>query len=347
MASGEPATSFRGKRVFITGVCGTVGTALLRHLQDTEAAEIVGIDANESRIFDLAEGVADDRVRLLLGDIRDRDQLIERFEGMDVVLHAAAFKHVGTCEGSPRDAVSTNVLGTQNIIDAARRAGVEKVLFTSSDKAVNPTSVMGTSKLLAERLITAAASQTREPGPVFAATRFGNVLGSSGSVIPVFAAQIAAGGPVTLTDRSMNRFVMTLDEAMDLVLDSVARAEGGEIFVTKMHAVRIPDLAQAMIEVLAARHGHDPQAIEVRETGARPGEKYYEELINGEEARRVIEIKDFYVILPALATGTARTLERHYGARAPATEELVYRSDAVAPLEGEALSRYLVDRGVV
>lgn len=338
---------FSGKKVIITGVCGTVGSALLKHLATTDASEIHGIDNNESQLFHLAQGASDTRIRLLLGDIRNRDQLSERFENIDIVIHTAAFKHVGTCEGSPRDAVNTNVLGTQNVIDAARSSGVGKVIFTSSDKAVNPTSVMGTSKLLGERLITAAASHGPGDGPVFAATRFGNVLGSSGSVVPVFLTQIAAGGPVTLTERSMNRFVMTQNEAMDLVLDSVVRARGGEIFVTKMHAIRISDLANSMIKLLAPRYGHDPESIEIKEIGARAGEKYYEELINSEEARRVIDTEHFFIILPALSPDLTKELTQHYRQSGDVLGDQLYRSDEATPMSGTELDRYLVEKVVI
>lgn len=338
---------FRDRTVLVTGACGTVGSACLRHLQQTAACQILGIDNNESALFELANAFDDTRIQLLLGDVRDRDQLLERLRGVDIVLHTAAFKHVGTCEGSPRDAVSTNVLGTQNLIDAARHADVGHVLFTSSDKAVNPTSVMGTSKLLGERLITAAASQHNGTGPVFAATRFGNVLGSNGSVVPIFARQIAAGGPITLTDRAMNRFVMTIDEAVDLVLETVARAQGGEIFVTKMHAIGIEGLAEAMRDLLAPRYGYAREAVKITETGARAGEKFYEELISGEEVRRVLDVDAFYVILPALARSTEDEIARHHGAQVALQMPEGYRSDGVEHLKGHSLKQYLIERAIV
>ncbi len=304
----------RGRRVFISGVCGTIGRALLERLRAFDVAAIVGTDHNEAALFELDSAIDDARVTLLLGAVQDRQQLTERLSGVDFVFHGAAFKHVGTCERSPRDAVSVNVTGTQNVIDAARAAGVERVLFMSSDKAVNPTSVMGASKLLSERLITAAAGHG-SGSTVFAATRFGNVLGSSGSVVPVFARQIAQGGPVTLTDERMNRFVMTRAEAVDLVLDSLMRARGGEAFVTKMHAVRIPDLARALIAELAPRLDHDPAEIALTTVGSRSGEKLYEELVSDEGAGPIAPIKSHpWTRIPYAATCANPVLSRRPGA---------------------------------
>lgn len=285
----------------ITGVCGTVGRELLRQISALSPAEIVGIDNNESDLFFLREEYAAyHSVQLYIGDIRDRETLTEKMRGIDIVLHAAALKHVFLCEQSPRDAVQTNIHGTQNVIDAAIANGVKRVLFTSSDKAVNPTNVMGTSKLMAERLMSAANAERRSNGPIFASTRFGNVLGSRGSVIPLFERQIAAGGPITITDDEMSRFIMTLEEAVRLVIGSSTLARGGEVFVTKMPVLRIADLAWAMVQDLAPVYGMSPDDIAIDIVGSRPGEKLYEELLNGEETRRTVETDEYFIVLPAL-----------------------------------------------
>ncbi|MGH6719892.1 MAG: polysaccharide biosynthesis protein, partial [Alphaproteobacteria bacterium] len=258
------ATEWRATSVFITGACGTVGRALVARLEHLGAGEIVGIDNNETELFFLREAYAgNDRVRLYVGDVRDRDTLAERMRGTQVAIHCAAYKHVILSEEAPRNAVHTNILGTSNVIEAALACGVERVLFTSSDKAVNPTNVMGTSKLMGERLITAANANRRGEFPILASVRFGNVLGSRGSVIPVFRRQIAAGGPVTLTDARMTRFVMALDEATRLVVDAVFLMRGGEVFVTKMPTIRIADLAHVMIADIAPKYGRDPGTISV------------------------------------------------------------------------------------
>ena len=172
--------------------------------------------------------------------------------------------------------------------------------MTSSDKAVNPTNVMGTSKLMAERLVSAANAHPRLGNQIFASTRFGNVLGSRGSVIPLFIRQIRHGGPVTVTDPEMTRFIMTLDEAVGLVMDSLFLARGGEIFVTKMPVLRIGDLAEVMIEELASKYGYRPSDIPIETVGPRPGEKTYEELMNEEEIKRSIELPKYFVIQPAI-----------------------------------------------
>jgi FlaA1/EpsC-like NDP-sugar epimerase len=176
---------------------------------------------------------------------------------------------------------------------------VSRVIFTSSDKAVNPTNVMGTSKLMGERLITAANSNTFGERTILASTRFGNVLGSSGSVIPIFQKQIEKGGPVTLTDDAMTRFVMNIDTAVRLVIDSALIARGGEVFITKMPVVRIRDLAQVMIHSLAPLYGRRPEEIEVVQIGVKPGEKRYEELMSLEETRRAVELSSYFCVLPA------------------------------------------------
>ncbi|NNJ92203.1 MAG: polysaccharide biosynthesis protein [Gammaproteobacteria bacterium] len=292
-----------GKRILVTGACGTVGAELVRQLLTDaryQPEEVIGIDNNESELFFLDQRFLHDaRANFFVGDIRDRDDLIRRMHGVDIVFHAAALKHVILCERSPEQAVQTNIHGVQNVIAAAFENKVDKVIFTSSDKAVNPTNVMGTSKLMGERLMTAANSHKRGEGPIFASTRFGNVLGSNGSVIPIFHNQIAKGGPITLTDPEMTRFVMTIEEAVSLVIDSAELAKGGEVFITKMPVLRIQDLAQSMINTLAPSYGYDIDSIETSVIGTKPGEKLYEELMSDEETRRSLELTQYFSVLPA------------------------------------------------
>lgn len=294
---------FEAKSILVTGACGTVGSELVRQLltePEYAPAEVVGIDNNESQLFFLDQQyLKDDRARFFVADIRDRDELTLKMAGIDIVFHCAALKHVILCERSPEQAVQTNIQGVQSIIAAAQTNKVEKVIFTSSDKAVNPTNVMGTSKLMGERLMTAANSNKRGKGPIFASTRFGNVLGSNGSVIPIFHNQIAKGGPVTLTHRDMTRFVMSIEESVRLIIDSAMLAHGGEVFITKMPVVRIEDLAKAMIAELAPRYGYLPEAIQITEIGTKSGEKLYEELMSPEETRRAVELPRYFSVLPA------------------------------------------------
>jgi len=298
------ASYFANKVILVTGSCGTVGTELVRQLltsDDYVPSEVIGIDINESELFfQDQEHLNNKRAKFFVADIRDSQVLVQKMIGVDVVFHCAALKHVVLCERSPEQAVQTNVVGVQNIISAAQINGVEKVIFTSSDKAVNPTNVMGTTKLMGERLMTAANSNKRKlDGSIFASTRFGNVLGSSGSVIPIFHNQIAQGGPVTLTHRDMTRFVMSVEESVRLVIDSARCARGGEVFITKMPVVRIEDLAIAMIKELAPKYGLDPDVIELKDIGTKPGEKLYEELMSPEETRRAVELEQYFSVLPA------------------------------------------------
>jgi FlaA1/EpsC-like NDP-sugar epimerase len=294
---------FKGKRILVTGACGTVGSELVKQLllgDDYDIKELVGIDNNESALFFIDQQYLNDaRANFFVTDIKDKDELINKTKGIDIIFHAAALKHVVLCEKSPEQAVQTNINGIQNIIAAANANNVETVIFTSSDKAVNPTNVMGTSKLMGERLMTAANSNKRDGGPIFASTRFGNVLGSSGSVVPIFHNQIAKGATVTLTDKNMTRFVMSVQESVQLVLNSAKYAKGGEVFVTKMPVIRIKDLAIAMIEILAPKYGRDPNEVNIKEIGTKPGEKLYEELMSHEELRRTIELKSYFSVLPA------------------------------------------------
>jgi FlaA1/EpsC-like NDP-sugar epimerase len=290
-----------GRVWLITGVCGTIGRKLLERVLELCPKQVIGIDNNESELFYLYDHYRKHpAVKLYTADLRDERELESRIAGCEFVLHAAAVKHVYLCEESPFSAIHANILGTQNIIDAAMKAGVERLLLTSSDKAVNPTNVMGTSKLMAERLVSAANARTQHNNQVFSCTRFGNVLGSRGSVIPVFVRQIRFGGPVTLTSPDMTRFIMTLDEAVGLVMDSLFLAKGGEIFVTKMPVLRIKDLAEVLIEELAKDFGYKPRDIPIEIIGPRPGEKMYEELMNEEEIQRSIELPKYYVIRPAI-----------------------------------------------
>ncbi len=340
-------TNWRGKRVLITGACGTVGSELLRQVVAEGPADIVGIDNNESELFFLDEAYRDHgNVHLYLGDLRDRDKLVRKMQGVDIVLHTAALKHVILCERTPQDAVQTNILGTQNVINAAVKNNVERVLFTSSDKAVNPTNVMGTTKLMGERLMTAANAHRRGDGPIFSSTRFGNVLGSRGSVIPLFRRQIADGGPVTLTNPEMTRFIMTLGDAVRLVMGSTFLAKGGEVFVTKMPVVRIADLAQVMIEELAPLGGHDASEIEIKIIGSKAGEKLYEELLNDEETRRTVELPSYFVVLPAFK-GVYETIEYSYPDMGGTGVDQPYNSSVQPAMDKESLRAYLRDNKLI
>ncbi|MEM6398075.1 MAG: polysaccharide biosynthesis protein [Bacteroidota bacterium] len=331
---------WQDRSVLITGVCGTVGSALLKLLLEEPVKEVIGIDCNETELFFVDQQYRDEkRVSLYLCDIKNRVQLKRYFREGGIVLHTAARKHVIINELAPQEAVQTNIIGTQNVIDSAIDAGSDRVIFTSSDKAVNPTNVMGTSKLMGERLMTAANAMTSNQPPIFASTRFGNVLGSNGSVIPIFQRQIEAGGPVTVTDMDMSRFVMTLDEAAKLVLQSVFLAKGGEVFVTKMPSLNIGDLAKAMIAIAKDEKGDQAQEVDISIIGAKPGEKLFEELINEEEVRRTVEIEDYFAVLPAWQSVHGE-IDYRYGDQQTQVDR-IYRSDLESKMNVEEIQSYL------
>lgn len=336
---------YRGKKILITGAAGTVGRELVRQLAAMQPAQLCLMDNNESEMFFLMQEYED--ALCFLGDVRFRDKLDKLVEGIDIIIHCAAYKHVVLSESNPFDVVQTNILGVENVIRAARSAGVGHVLFTSSDKAVNPTNVMGTSKLMGERLITAANifGGSRTPKTVYTSTRFGNVIGSRGSVVPVFMKQIKAGGPVTITDKRMTRFIMTIRESATLVLESLLAARGGEVFVTKMPVVKIVDLAEAMIEVLAPRYGHDPASIEMKEIGSKPGEKLYEELMSDEETGRSMELDNMFAVTPAFKS-IYSSINYEYPQVISRKIDKSYVSSTEPHMDKETLKKYLVDSKV-
>ena len=338
------------KRILVTGACGTVGSELVRVLLTSEqykSTEVIGLDNNESELFFLDQKYLDNpHANFFMADVRDRDSMVRAMQGVNVVFHAAAFKHVVLCERSPYEAVNTNIIGVQNIIHAADSNSVGKVIFTSTDKAVNPTNVMGTSKLMGERLMTAANSSSKSNNTIFSSTRFGNVLGSRGSVIPIFREQIKKGGPVTLTDPEMTRFVMTIEESVRLVIDSALLARGGEVFITKMPVVIIEDIAKVMIDELAPKYGHDPKNIEINVIGTKPGEKLYEELMSHEETRRAVELPRYFSVLPAFR-GFYQTVNYDYVEQI--TDEVVnpYNSSNEIPMTRENLRAFLTDNNLL
>jgi FlaA1/EpsC-like NDP-sugar epimerase len=289
---------YEGKKILVTGGVGSIGSQLVRKLIPLEPEIIRVLDNNETGLFDFEQELNSEKVRILLGDIRDKDRLVMAMDGIDIVFHASAFKHVPLCEFNPFDAIKTNVLGTQNVLEAALINQVEKVINVSTDKAVNPTNVMGATKLLAERLTISANHYKGRKRTVFSSVRFGNVLNSRGSVIPLFKKQIQTGGPVTITDKNMTRFFMEIPAAVNLILEAGELAQGREIFILKMPALKIIDLAEVMIKDLAVVHGHNPKKIKINYIGTRGGEKLFEELMTESEAIRALESEEMYIILP-------------------------------------------------
>jgi FlaA1/EpsC-like NDP-sugar epimerase len=314
-----------GRHVLVTGGSGTVGARMVERLLELDVAVVRVLGRDETKQFYQRQRHGDRaELRLLIGDIRDRDRLDRAMEGIDLVFHCAALKHVEAGEYNPFEATQTNIIGTQNVIDACLAHNVSTMIFTSSDKAANPVNVMGATKLVAEKLVTAATNYRGHHSTVFASVRFGNVLGSRGSALELFASQVAAGGPVTMTDPAMTRFVMSTDRAVEMCLRAASLACGGEVFVLKMPIARLDDLVSAAIEVFAPLYGRDPGSIAVSSIAPRPGEKAYEELMTEDESRRAVDVGDMYAVLPSIDTGGP--IVDAYAGRPPAPVG-AYRSD--------------------
>jgi len=289
---------FKDKSILVTGGAGSIGSVLVKKLLELNPRVIRVFDNNETGLYDLYNELQSKKIRPLIGDIRDKERINRALEGIDIVFHASALKHVPLCEYNPFDAVKTNILGTQNIMDAALDHAIDKVILISTDKAANPTNVMGATKLLAERLTVSMNYYKGKRNTAFSCVRFGNVLNTRGSVVPLFKNQIAKGGPVTLTDSGMTRFMMTVPKAIDLVFKATELTRGGEIFILKMPSLRVKDLAEVMVEELAPRCGYKAEDIEIKNIGKRPGEKIYEELMTSYEAEYAYENEDMFIVLP-------------------------------------------------
>ena len=330
-----------GRRVLVTGGSGTIGARLVQRLLslDADVVRIFGRDETK-QFYQRQQHHARSDLRFLIGDIRDRDRLNRAMEGIDLVFHCAALKHVESGEYNPFEATQTNVVGTQNVIDACLAADVRTMILTSSDKAANPTSVMGASKLLAEKLVSAATNYRGSHRTTFASVRFGNVLGSRGSAIELFARQVAAGGPVTVTDPSMTRFVMTTDRAVQLAIHASQVARGGEVFVFKMPVARLADLVSATIAHGAPKAGLDPASIAIEPMAARAGEKAYEELMTQDESTRAYDIGEMYAVLPSIELD--HRIPEAYQA-SPAAPVGAYRSDSVPAMAPEDVHRLVAE----
>ena len=339
---GESLAYLRDKVVCITGAAGSVGTALVEQCIRAGVKVVRAFDHGESELFYVFERFRNaGPIVPLLGDIRELERLRLAFQGADIVIHAAALKHVELGEFNPFEIVNTNLLGLNNVIRASLDCGVGRVIFTSSDKAVNPSSVMGASKMMGERLVT-AANEIRGARPTrFASVRFGNVLGSRGSVVPLFAEAALRGEPLRLTDPNMTRYVMTLAEAASLVFEAGHLMQAGEVFVTKMHAIRIADLA----EVIRDEVGGDLRS-EIVHTRPRSGEKLYEELLGKDELGRAIETERMLIIPPQWEGSVAGYASPKSYPNASAVTRAWCSADDTY-LEKDTLARYLRDKQVL
>ena len=282
---------FADKVLLITGGTGSFGNAVLRRFLHTDIKEIRVFSRDEKKQEDMRINLNNSKVKFYIGDVRNHDSLFSALDDVDFVFHAAALKQVPSCEFYPMEAVRTNVLGTENVLNAALARGVKKVITLSTDKAVYPINAMGISKAMMEKLMVAKARMTDECRTVFTGTRYGNVMASRGSVIPLFVKQIKEGKPLTITDPNMTRFLMSLDDAVDLVLYAFSNARQGDIFVQKAPASTIMDLAVAVRELFNAEN-------EIRIIGTRHGEKLYETLLTREELAKAEDLGGYYRIIP-------------------------------------------------
>jgi UDP-N-acetylglucosamine 4,6-dehydratase len=279
---------FKDKILLISGGTGSFGNAILRRLLATDIAEIRIFSRDELKQDDMRKFYNNNKLKFYIGDVRDTNSINDAMNGVDYVFHAAALKQVPSCEFYPMQAVKTNVVGTENILNSAISSGVQKVIALSTDKAVYPINAMGISKAMMERVV--VAKGRNETGTMIACTRYGNVMASRGSVIPLFINQIKNGNPITITDPQMTRFMMNLDQAVDLVLFAFENGQSGDIFVQKAPAATIQMLAKAIAKILG-KPNH-----EIKTIGTRHGEKLYETLLTKEEMVKAIDMVDYFRI---------------------------------------------------
>jgi len=283
---------FEGSSILITGGTGSFGKAFLHEVLETQnPARVVIFSRDELKQYEMRQTWGDDpRVRFFLGDIRDQDRLRMALQGVDYVVHAAALKQVDTAEYNPMEYVKTNILGSENVIQASLNAGVKKVVALSTDKASSPVNLYGATKLTADKLFISSNHYAVEGGTRFSVVRYGNVMGSRGSVIPFFRQIAASGQPLPITDLRMTRFWITLPQAVQFVIDSFSDMTGGELYVPRIPSMLVTDLAEAVAP-----------GTELVEIGIRPGEKLHEEMISTEDARRTVKRPDRYIVQPTLA----------------------------------------------
>ena len=280
---------FEGAVLLITGGTGSFGHTVLNRFLNTGVKEIRVFSRDEKKQEDMRIALTNDKVKFHIGDVRDLDSISQALVGVDYVFHAAALKQVPSCEFYPMEAVKTNVLGTENVLNAAIHNDVKRVVILSTDKAVYPINAMGISKAMAEKVVVAKSRAIPEGGPIVCCTRYGNVMASRGSVIPLFVKQMKSGEPITVTDPNMTRFLMSLEDSVDLVLYAFEHAEQGDLFVQKAPASTVKDLAQGLKEIFK---GDSPITV----IGTRHGEKLYESLISREEMAKAEDMGRYYRI---------------------------------------------------
>ena len=330
--------TFKGKKILITGGTGSLGQALTKRLLKENVDVIRIFSRNENKQVTMESEFNDDKLRFLLGDVRDLPRLERALEDVDIVFHAAALKHVPIIEYNPFEAIKTNVIGSSNVIEACLHENVEIAVGVGTDKAVSPLNTYGATKLLMEKLFVTAGNylDKNRHKTKFLALRYGNVLGSSGSVIPKFIEQIKKGEKISITDPSMTRFSITMDQALEFILSSVSISKGSEVFVPKIKAYKIETLKDAMKELF--------NNVEYEKIPVRQGEKYHETMINGDELKYTLETDSRYIISRTFAdeieNGTYEGMRK-------TTLEKQYSSDGVDQMTSSELATLIKNSGLI
>ena len=330
---------FDGKKILITGGTGSLGNALTSRLLNYDVDTIRIFSRNENKQITMESKFNDDRLRFLLGDVRDYPRLVRAMEDIDIVFHAAALKHVPVIEYNPFEAIKTNVIGSQNVIDACLKENVEKVVAIGTDKAVSPLNTYGATKLLMEKLFVTASNYLKKERhqTKFFALRYGNVLGSSGSVIPKFVKQIKNKEKITITDPNMTRFSISMDEALDFILTATKIAKGSEIFIPKLRAYTIKDIKDVLFELL--------QKTDEENIGIREGEKLNEILINSDEIRYTWEYENMYMLLNPSVQKHVSLDEFPNKNRVTNMDD--YNSGSVEKIPKDEMKKIIIDSGLL
>ncbi len=335
---------YTGKKVLIIGGTGTIGYGLAKEIlkQNPEVIRIFSRD--EYKQFIMEHDMENlKKIRFLIGDVRDYDRVERAMYDIDIVFNLAAMKHVPSCEYNPDEAIKTNVIGMENVIKAANHYDVESVVFTSSDKAINPTNSYGATKLLAEKLVQTANYSKGNSRTKFVAVRFGNVMGSRGSVIPLFKSQIETHNKITITDPNMTRFMMSLTQAVDLIMTASEIGKGSEIFVLKMPVIKLNDLAEVIIEEHCSKLSINKENIEIQNIGLRAGERRFEELMTREESEFAFDLGDLYAVLPTSFSNHISDFYRSF----PRTNLGSYNSTNALYISKEEVRRLIKVEGLI
>jgi FlaA1/EpsC-like NDP-sugar epimerase len=332
---------FKNKKVLVIGGTGTIGKSLVNKIleQEPNVVRIFSRDEFKQFIMQNEMGTRKD-IRFLIGDVRNYDRVLSAMEGIDYVFHTAAMKHVSSCEYNPYEAVLTNITGTYNVIKAAITQNVKKVVFTSSDKSILPTNTYGATKLTGEKLIAAAQYSKGSSQTIFSSVRFGNVMGSRGSVIPLFIKQIKEDKKMTVTNQKMTRFMMTLSQATDLTMKALAESKGGETFILKMPTIILGDLVTIVMEETCEKYHINRNEIVIDEIGLRQGEKMFEELMTYDESTIAWETPEMFII-----PGLQQNIEKLSNVQK--TKNGNYRSENQTPLSIEELRKLIQNEHLI